>query len=295
MNESQPWTIQRLLAWTSDYLREKSSDSPRLDAEVLLAAALNCARIDLYTRFDQIPAPAELTAFRESVKRRAAGEPVAYIVGQKEFFAISFGVTREVLIPRPETEMLVMETIDRARKHFGEKPITIVDVGTGSGNIAISLARHLPQSRILATDQSPQALEVARRNAESNLLSHRIEFSQGDLLQPVMDSGPFDFVVSNPPYIGTVERESLPRSVVDYEPEMALFSGEHGMEAIERLLDQARTLLNLGGWLLIEISPVISGRVRELVSSQSSWIEHSIKKDLAGLDRVLICRVRSSD
>jgi release factor glutamine methyltransferase len=293
MNESQPWTIQRLLAWTSDYLREKSSDSPRLDAEVLLAAVLDCARIDLYTRFDQVPTPTELTAFRESVKRRASGEPVAYIVGQKEFFAISFDVTRDVLVPRPETEMLVMETIDRARKHFGEKSITIVDVGTGSGNIAISLARHLPQSRILATDQSPQALDVARRNAETHELSERVEFFLGDLLQPVVDRRPFDFVVSNPPYIGMAERGSLPRSVVDYEPELALFSGEQGTETIERLLQQVPTLLNPSGWLLIEISPIISDRVRKLASAQSSWAEHSIKKDLAGLDRLLICQLKT--
>ena len=295
MNDSDPWTIQRLLTWTADYFKCHDSDSPRLDAEVLLSATLGCQRIDLYTRFDQIPAAPEVDRFRELVKRRATGEPVAYLVQQKEFFALSFVVTPDVLIPRPETELVVVETLDRVRKHFPNAAVAIAEVGTGSGNIAIALAKHLPKARLVATEISPRALDVAKKNAAALGVRERIDFVQGDLLQPIADRGPFDFVVSNPPYIGRAERNSLPDSVVKYEPEVALFStGEVGTEIIERLASEAIGALRPGGFLLLEISPLIAQQVRAILEAQTGWSQIAIKKDLAGLDRIAIAQ-KSTD
>jgi release factor glutamine methyltransferase len=245
----------------------------------------------LYTRFDQVPAAESLTKFREWVRRRAAGEPVAYLVEQKEFFALPLAVSRDVLIPRPETELLVVETLDRAKRLGTGVPPRIADVGTGSGNVAIALAKHLPQARIWAVDLSPEALAVARRNAAALGVEQQIEFVQGDLLQPLAGGEPFDFVVSNPPYIGTAERESLPVSVREYEPAEALFSsGPLGTEIVERLVVEAQRDLRPGGFLLVEISPIIAARVREFFGRQSGWSQTAIKKDLAGLDRVAIAQ-----
>ena len=291
MNESQPWTIQRLLTWTAEYFQSHHSESPRLDAEVLLSTTLGCQRIDLYTRFDQVPAAPEIDRFRQLVKRRAAGEPVAYLVQQKEFFALPLVVTADVLIPRPETELLVVETIDRARKRFLNAPVAIADVGTGSGNIAIALAKHIPNANIVATDICPRALEVAKKNADAIGVRAHIEFAAGDLLEPVTQRGPFDFVVSNPPYIGRAERATLPGSVVNYEPEVALFStDEGGTEIIERLANEALAVLNPGGFLLFEISPIIAAKVRSILVAQTGWSQIEIKKDLAGRERIAIAQ-----
>lgn len=291
MNESESWTIQRLLTWTADYFARQGSESPRLDAEVLLGSALSCPRIDLYTRFDQVPTAAQLDHFRKLVKRRAAGEPVAYLVGQKEFFSLPLTVTTDVLIPRPETELLVVETLDRARRIAADHAPRIVDVGTGSGNIAIALARHLPEASIVATDVSPAALAVAKQNAERLGVRARIEFFEGDLLEPVQGIGPFDFVVSNPPYIGLSERPSLPRSVVEYEPAVALFStGNEGWELVERLAGQALTHLRPSGFFLCEISPFIEAKVRERLSETPGWRSLEIRKDLTNQERILIAQ-----
>lgn len=291
MNQSEPWTIQRLLTWTANYFKEHGAESPRLDAEVLLSSTLACPRIDLYTRFDQAPAAADLDRFRQLVKRRAAGEPVAYLVQLKEFFSLPLAITADVLIPRPETELLVVETLDRARKMGADEPLLIADVGTGSGNVAIALAKHLPRARILATDISSAALHVATANAKSLGLESQIEFFEGDLLTPVLDRGPFHFVVSNPPYIGQSERDSLARSVVDYEPAVALFSTDAGgTEIVERLAAQALVALRPGGFFVCEISPIIAPKIRVFLGGQPGWSSVEIKKDLANLERIAIAQ-----
>ncbi len=291
MSDEQPWTIQRLLGWTADFFKRHDADSPRLDAEVLLSATLGCQRIDLYTRFDQVPEPAKLARFRQLVKRRAAGEPVAYLVEQKEFFSLSFAITPDVLIPRPETEQLVVETLDRARKYNTHGNLLIADIGTGSGIVAISLAKHLPQANILAVDISPKAIAVAVANAESLGVASQIEFFEGDLLTPIASRGPFDFIVSNPPYIGLSERDSLPVSVGKFEPEVALFStGPVGTEIIERLAQEALRVLRPGGFLLFELSPLIADQVRAILKAQTGWHQTAIKKDLSSKDRIAIAQ-----
>ncbi len=236
MNDQAPWTINRLLNWTADYFQRSGSDSPRLDAEVLLSETLGCQRIDLYARFDQVPAAERLAAFRSLVRRRSAGEPVAYLVSRKEFYSLSFEVTPDVLIPRPETEQLVVEVLDAVKSQSAWDSPRILDVGTGCGIIAIAVVRHWPCAEVFASDLSQAAIEVARRNAQRLGVADKIEFRTGDLLEPWEGCEPFHVIVSNPPYIGQSERLSLDRSVVDYEPELALFStGPTGTEIIERL------------------------------------------------------------
>ena len=261
MSETQPWTIGQLLSWTTEYLERHGSDSPRLDAELLLAEVLDRPRIQLYATFEQEPDEAARGRFRELVKRRAAGEPVAYLLGRREFYSLDFRVTPDVLIPRPETEHLVVTLLDLARAEPRPSPV-IADIGTGSGILAITLAKHLPDARITATDISTAALAVARENAAAHGVEDRIEFVEGDLFGGVPEGQTFDFVVSNPPYVSTTEMEQLPGEVHDHEPHGALLAGERGTEVIERLVPQAVERLRDGGHLLIEISPMIAGRSR---------------------------------
>jgi release factor glutamine methyltransferase len=287
MSETEAWTVGRLLSWTADYLAQHGSDSSRLDAEVLLAESLECERIELYTTFDHVPAEKARDAFRELVRRRAAGMPVAYLVGRREFYSLSFRVTPDVLIPRPETEFLVMALVDLARERPADQEIAICDVGTGSGNIAVSVAKHLPSARVTAVDSSPAALEVAGTNAAQHGVQSRIELIQSDLFSAVPQERRFDFVVSNPPYVRESEIESLPRDVRDYEPREALVAGPLGTEVIQRLAPQAAERLSAGGHLLLEIHPALHDEVRALVEADGRFEPASTVKDLAQLPRVI--------
>jgi len=208
---SETWTIGRLLEWTKDFLDQRGVDNPRLDAEVLLAHARNCQRIELYTAFDEIAGDDVRGKFRELVSQRAQGKPVAYLVGYKEFFSLTFEITPDVLIPRPETEMLVMAVLDVAKQMRAKRPLAIADVGTGSGCIAVAVATQLPDCRVAAIDQSPAALAVAKRNAVKHGVSERIEFIESDLFAAADAQKQFDIIVSNPPYVTEVEHQTLAR------------------------------------------------------------------------------------
>ena len=291
MPETEAWTTGRLLQWTTDYLKQRGADSPRLDAEVLLAHALGSQRIQLYTAFGDEPAEDVRKAFRELVRRRAEGTPVAYLVGRREFYSLSFRVTPDVLIPRPETEFLVIRLLDLAelQSPAGEA-WQIADVGTGSGIIAVCAAKRLENCRVMALDISPAALEVARSNAIEHGVESRIEFIESDLLSAAPGGRRFDFIVSNPPYIAEHEMAGLSRDVRDYEPRGALVAGPKGTEIIERLIPQAAERLVPGGWLLIEISPQIDAVVRELIAADGHFEPHPTIKDLAGHARVVQAR-----
>ncbi len=289
MPASPPWTVGRLLAWTADYLKRGGAESPRLEAEVLLAHALGCQRIELYTAFDRVPAEEARAAFRDLVRRRAEGTPVAYLVGHREFYSLDFRVTPDVLIPRPETEFLVIALIDLARQRPGQQ-ITICDVGTGSGIIAVTAAKHLPQSRVTATDVSPAALEVARTNAERHGVLERVEFLQSDLFSAVPPERRFDFVVSNPPYVSEAELGRMSAEVRDHEPRLALVAGRRGTEVIEALLPQAAERLDPGGHLLLEISPMVEQAVEALLAADDRFEPGPTLKDLARLPRVVQAR-----
>lgn len=293
--QPETWTLLRLLQWTTDYLKQHGSESPRLEAEVLLAHARGCRRIDLYTAFDAEADDALRTKFRELVRRRAEGTPVAYLVGHKEFYSLDFTVSPAVLIPRPETELLVVALLDRAKEIHaagGEPTIRIADVGTGSGVISICAAKNLPQANIVAIDQSPEALALARQNASRHGVEARIDFIEGDLLSPLPPEPTFDFIVSNPPYVSREEFEKLPRDVREHEPRQALVGGETGTEIIARLIPQAAERLRSGGWLMLEISPMIERPTRDLVIASGQFEPPTTMPDLARLPRVVLARRR---
>ncbi|NQU23413.1 MAG: peptide chain release factor N(5)-glutamine methyltransferase [Candidatus Nealsonbacteria bacterium] len=287
MPETETWTVGRLLTWTADYLKEHQSDSPRLDAEVLLAEALACRRIDLYTRFDEAPDDDARAAFRSFVRRRAEGTPVAYLVGSREFYSLSFRVTPDVLIPRPETELLVVALLDLARSRPAGKPLTVADVGTGSGIVAICAAKELPSCRVTAIDVSPAALAVARENAAEHHVAEQIELVESDLFAAVDPQQRFDFIVSNPPYVTTAELETLSPDVRNFEPYRALAAGKQGVDVIERLIRQAGDRLRSGGHLLFEVSPTVHDAARSLLESDERFTPGETIKDLARLPRVV--------
>jgi len=281
------WTVGRLLTWTADWLTTKGSESARLDAEVLLAHVRGCQRILLYTAFDTPVSDAERARFRELVKRRGDGEPVAYLVGNREFFSLPFAVSPAVLVPRPETEGLVVRVIDLC------KPLTasrIIDVGTGSGAIAVTLAKHLPRARLAATDISPAALAVARENAARHGVAERIEFLECDLLSAPQAAGPWDVIVSNPPYVRDDEFDALPRDVRLHEPKGALVAGPTGVEVVARLAADAVGSLAAGGWLVIEIGPVVAAAAERALAAVPGLVPGPTLADMAGLPRIVQAR-----
>ncbi len=287
MTEEETWTVGRLLNWTTDFLRDKQADSPRLDAEVLLAYARGCQRIELYTAFEEKAGNGLREAYRELIRRRAAGTPVAYLVGHREFFSMSFQVTSDVLIPRPETELLVVRVIDLAKEQGTDTAIQIADVGTGSGILAICSAKHVPNSSVTAIDISPAALAVARANAERHGVADRIEFLHSDLFAERPATAAYDLIVSNPPYVATSEMAGLDTGVRDHEPHLALDGGEQGIEIIKRLIPQAANRLKPGGWLLIEVGPGNAALVEQLVAGEEKLSGCDTIADLASHPRVV--------
>jgi release factor glutamine methyltransferase len=282
-HEAPAWTIERILRWTADYFAQKGLDSPRLDAEVLLAHALRVGRVHLYTHYDQPLSAAERQAFRAMIKRRAACEPVAYICGRREFYGRDFVVGPAVLIPRPETEHLV----EAALGWLAEQGIVaprIADVGTGSGALAVTLAAELPQAQVVAGDISVAALAVAQVNAERHAVAERVEFIESDLLTDM--AGRFDIIVSNPPYVGLNERDSLPADVVNSEPSVALFAGDDGLALIERLGREVRARLATPGLFLCEMGDTHQTVVRRQLERLGPWQRLTVLPDLQGHGRV---------
>ena len=281
------WTVGRLLTWTTEWLGARDSDSPRLDAEVLLAHVRGCPRIALYTAFGTPVSDQERGRFRELVKRRGEGEPVAYLVGSREFFSLPFSVTKDVLVPRPETEGLVVRSIDLCKAAAAPR---IIDVGTGSGAIAVTLATRLPKATIVATDISSAAIAVARANAEHHGVANRITFVQCDLMSDPRAAGPWNVIVSNPPYVREDEFEALPRDVRLHEPRTALVSGPTGVEVVARLVAAALAALAPGGWLLVEIGPAVVAAAEAAIARQPGLLPEATLKDMAGLPRIVQAR-----
>jgi len=287
---SDVWTVGRLLTWTTEWLASRGSESPRLDAEVLLAFVRGCQRIALYTAFDVPVNDDERARFRGLVKRRGEGEPVAYLVGSKEFFSLPFGVSPAVLIPRPETEGLVIRVLDICQA-AGEKT-RIVDVGTGSGAIAVTLAKRMPLAAFVATDISSAALAVARDNATRHGVADRIEFVECDLLDAPAAVGPWNVIVSNPPYVREDEFDALPRDVRQHEPRTALVSGPTGVEVVGRLAAAAAEQLVPGGWLVVEVGPSTAAAAEKVIAAQASLSLEPTLKDMAALPRIVQARRR---
>jgi len=280
-----PWTVGRILEWTTQYLQKHGSDSPRLDAELLLAKARGCPRIQLYVQFNEVVPDSQRTVMRDLVKRRTQAEPVAYLIGRREFFGLEFRVTRDVLVPRPDTETLVLELVTEARKF--ERP-RILDVGTGSGCIAIAAAVSVPTALVTAVDDSSAALAVARENAARHKTGDRVTFLEGDMFAPVPPGTMFDFVASNPPYVADGEIEQLPPDIRQHEPLQALRGGRDGHDEISRLLAGAPLVLKPGGKLLVEFSPEQADLILQLCGESPGFREPKILKDLEGRARVLV-------
>lgn len=294
MSQAEAWTVGRLLQWTADYLKQKGSSTPRLDAEVLLAQARGCQRIQLYTAFHETPADDVRNAFKTLVKQRAEGTPVAYLVGRREFFSLEFRVTPDVLIPRPETELVVMTVLDLIQRQTAStsaETISVADVGTGSGIIAISIAKHAPQARITAIDISEAALKVASENVERHGVGEQVTLLAGDLLSTVPAEARFEIIASNPPYVSAPEMATVAAEAARHEPHLALLGGPSGTEVIDRLRDQAGEHLASEGWLVMEISPMIADAVCASISGDSRFGSCEVRKDLAGLARV-VCAQR---
>jgi release factor glutamine methyltransferase len=264
-------------------LERNDVGSPRMNAEVLLMFVLNCDRAYLYAHPERDLTAEETARYDEALETRSRGVPAQYITGHQEFWGLDFIVNPAVLIPRPETEHVIETVVPLARELQSPR---IVDVGTGSGCIAIALAHELPEAEITAVDLSPEALEVALLNAARLQVDSQIEFVESDLLSAVADEQ-FDFIVSNPPYVGESEADRVQREVRKYEPHMAVFGGEKGLDIIARLTEQARPVLREGGWLVMEIGFTQSGAVLETLRD---WSEARAVPDLQGIPRVIAAR-----
>jgi release factor glutamine methyltransferase len=260
-------------------------DQARLHAELLAIHVLGCDRAYLFAHPEREIRGCELSHYDSLVDRRASGEPLQYLTGHQEFWRADFLVSPAVLIPRPETEHLIEAVLDLVRDFALGPQLKLIDVGTGSGAIAISLARELPQAEVHAVDLSAAALEVARSNAER--LGAQVQFAESDVLAAIARDASFDFVVSNPPYVGLDEADKVQAVVRNYEPHMAVFAGDDGLAMIRRLIPQAQEALRGGGWLLMEIGYTQAQAVMALLGD---WQDVHSVPDLAGIPRVIVGR-----
>jgi len=283
--------VGQLLEKTHKYLQEKEVEAARLSAELLLAHALGCERIGLYTSFDQPVPDLVLARFRELVSLRAKHVPVGYLTGTAYFYSLEFKVNPSVLIPRPETELLVEQVITICRTSHSTSP-KILEIGTGSGCVAIALAKNLPHTILIATDISDAALEVARENASKHALTERIKFAQGDLFQALgaelIPHDGFDFIVSNPPYISRAEIPDLPAEVREYEPRVALLAGEQALAVHCRIVAEAKNYLARQGNLLMELGYGQAKEGRALLEESGYLSQVRTVRDLQGHERVVI-------
>ncbi len=276
---TEVWNVVRILEWTADYFREQGIESARLDAELLLSDLLDLDRVGLYLQYDRPLNAVELKSYRVLVKRRSAREPLAYILGQREFWSLPMIVSPAVLVPRGDTEVLVEEALKCL-----ESSGTVLDIGTGSGAIAVAIAHERPEAQIEAIDISAEALQIAVQNAELNGVDSRICFRQEDLAQ--FTGGPYNMIVSNPPYIPESDRDELMPEVRDYEPHLALFAGADGLVAYRQIVAQALERLLAGGWLLLEVGINQSEPVAELLRV-AGFGTVSVRDDYAGIPRVV--------
>ncbi len=272
-------TVARALRMLSEAFTFSGSTTARLDAEVILSHVLGCERYKLITLDAQTLSEKQIEQILHARKRRIAGEPIAYIIGKKEFYSLEFTVNSHVLVPRPETELLVELTINHAPESG-----TVLDVGTGSGAIAVAVKHQRPDCLVSASDISSGAIRLAKLNAKKILGTEAIEFRQGDLFMP-WGGERFDIIVSNPPYIGYEEKDALPKELM-FEPEISLFCDESGRSIIFRLIDEAEKYLHAGGKVLIEIGAGMSDDVANRARSRGYCV--SVYKDYAGLPRVVL-------
>ncbi len=285
---TETWTIGRLIPWAAQYLASREVAAPRLSAELMLAEVLGCQRVDLYLRFEQPLSPEELAAFKALLLRRRGHEPLAYILGRREFWGLTLAVTPDVLIPRPESEHLVEEGL---RLLEGVEAPRVLDLCTGSGAVALGLAHERPDASVTASDLSPAALAVARLNAQALGLAERVRLAAGDLWEAVAATGGFyDLITANPPYVTEAEWAGLSPEVRIFEPRSALVPGPEGLEITARIIAGAPAHLRAMGWLLVELGAGQYPKAAELARQALVYDDIRAVKDLAGIERVLACR-----
>jgi release factor glutamine methyltransferase len=291
--ESKSWVIRDLIQAAAGFLAKARIESPRLTAEVLLAHQLKTDRVGLYLHFDQPVGAHDVSGFRTLVKRRLGREPLQYITGTREFWSLDFFVDHRVLIPRPETELLVELALDGCRELMrgGISALRVLELGTGSGAVAVSLAHELPTLRILATDTSGGALEVARQNASRHGVSERIDFLKADLFSAIKGAcRAFHVVVTNPPYVSTRDLQGLAPELRDHEPRQALDGGETGMDTIRRIIREAPEFVQSGGWVLIEMAPEQTDEALRLLGETGEFCDAVAQKDFTGRLRAVTAR-----
>ena len=290
--QQSEWTTKRLLQWTTDYLKNVPVDQPRLAAEILLAHVPDCPRIELYTRFDHCPQPEQLTAFRELVRRCARHEPVAYLTDRAHFYGLTFKVTPAVLIPRPETELLVTQALNYISAWTTRPTVDVLDLCTGSACVAIALAANAVEAEVLALDSSPATLDIARENIKTHNLQGRVRLLESDLFANLghADRALFDIIIANPPYITADEFQHLDPNVRDYEPQEALLAGPDGLDIIRRILDHAQPYLADNAALMIEIAYNQAEPVLELFHHAGYLEDITPVKDDLGHQRVIKAR-----
>ncbi len=279
-------TLKQAFDTALKQLEAADTPSPRLSAELLLMFTLNCDRAYLFTYPERELTADEQSRYDEAIARRCHGEPAQYITGHQEFYGRDFVVSPAVLIPRPETEHLIEAVLELAPR---EGCWEVLDVGTGSGCIAITLAKEFPRMKVAAVDISPEALEIAQANAAR--LEAQVEFRQSDLLSAIESGRQFDMIVSNPPYVGECEADKVQRQVKDFEPHVAVFGGQRGMDIIHRLVPQAWKHLKPGGYFLMEIGYSIADPVHEVMRG---WAGFKVIPDLQGIPRVVVARKPTS-
>lgn len=278
------WTVRRVLEWTIGHLKSHGSESPRLDAEVLLAHAWKCPRIQLYTRYDVVLPDDVRGVMRDLVKRRAAHEPVAYLTGRREFFSLEFHIPPGVFIPRPATETLIVETLPRASRT--ESP-RILDLCTGSGCIAVTLAKQLPTAVVTAIDLNPLAVQTTRDNAARHGVADRVTVIEGDLYSTLPPGERFDVIVSNPPYVCDGEIPGLAPDIRDHEPRLALAAGADGLDVVRRIAAGLAEHLTPHGAVLLEVSPEQTTATRELLVETGLFTSVDVVRDMDRNERVV--------
>ena len=283
---NQIWTIGRILKWTEEYFGQKGVESPRLDAEVMLSHVLGKQRIYLYVHFDEPLQAEELAAYRTMIKQRIDRVPVAYILGEKEFMGLTFKVTPDTLVPRPDTEILVQATVDRL-KQWTDADVRLADIGTGSGAICLSVLSMLDNIVADTVDISSAARAVAEENAAALGLSERVTFHTGDLLAPIREQQ-FTAILSNPPYIPEADIQGLAPEVRCKEPMTALCGGKDGLDFYRRLCDEAPAMLTDDGFMAFEVGIHQATEVAQLAEASPLIVRTEILKDYAGIDRVVV-------
>lgn len=285
-------TVLEALNWATDHLKGHGIENPRLNAELLLAHSLRLYKEQLYLRLHDPLTEEERRRMEELILRRASGEPLQYILGHQEFWSIKIHVDPRVLIPRPETEHLVEEALLILTNISSKKIPSVLELGTGSGAIAIALAKEVRNLFLVATDLSEEALKVARENAKQASVFDKIRFVKGDLLQPFRPGALFDLILTNPPYIPDGDIDRLPREVKHYEPHLALKGGKDGLDFYRRLIPQIPSSLSEGGWLLLEVGSAQAGSVCEMIESEGSFCKPETVEDLAGIERVVKAQIQ---